>query len=1324
MRKPGFIIALLLAHAVIAAPRPKALLVLHTEGAAAAGVARFLELHGADSFQIVIAGETNAAVEIPGTNVLFMEHPTAEFLRRIRPTGEAAMRRGMKVFTDVPEILQRHWEILPDAQANTQALAYFQLGGADNFAGFLTVLYRAAGGPLALGLPPLQDRPRMGVYHPRAPRYFPNLKEYLAWYRQAMPAQGKLAIVSFYQTNIRDQEFGVIDALLQALEAQGLAAAGVFGWPTSTVEPALEAPADDPVLVNLSFTLALSRPEDAAALEQRGVHVIGLMNGNTSYEEWSKSDRGVAPDRIPSALGSPERNGVTEPILVATQEPDPRTGIYHMAPIAERIEMAARRAHRWVVLHEKNNFTKRLAILYYNNPPGKGNIGASYLNLPPSIHAVLEKLKEAGYNTGEWLPSSEELLAQLERVGRNVELWAPGELERLVESGGVTLIPVERYRQWFDELPRQFRDAINARWGPPEASTLMTLTAVNGRKVFVIPGIRLGNVFLGPQLLRASSEEYASVQHSGTLPPPHAYVAAYLYYRHEFQADAIIHMGRHGTLEWLPGKNAGQAGWDTSEVLLGDLPNVNYYIMDGGGEALQARRRSAAVLISHLTPMLASGGAQSRFDELAKAVDNWESTQETSPALAVQYREAAWAEARRLHLDTQLSLSSTDEIASMKQLADFLQTAEEAPIPLGLPTLGQAPSEAQQREGLLKFLRSGFTAEDLKAIGDRLSDWSAQVFAGSTPEIPDTLSPALCEKLRKAFDEASTWMRNLRLSPARELNALIDVLNSRFLPSGLVGDPLGVPAALPSGRNLHDNDPATFPTKAAWAVGKKMADQLIERFREQHKGAYPERTSMVLWAGETGRHQGAMEAEALYLMGVAPEWNARGVVDRVALIPDRELGRPRVNVLFTVSGLYRDGLADKILLLDRAARLAAEAGENALRRQNREVEKELVAKGMAPEEARHLAGARVFSEAPGAYGNGLSNMVDLNGGKEQAQAMADLYLSKTNFVYTDKVWGGSTPDLLASHLKGNEVILHSRSSNLYGIADNDDVYQFVGGLNIASRSVGARPEVLFNNLRAPGKERLEDARQMLATELNSRNWNPKWIEGMKQAGYAGARQMANDVEFLHGWQATSPEVVDPSVWKKTYDVYVADEYRMDLPKFLSTSNPFAQQKLVARLLEIDRQGVYRFSKAERSRLLVAYVQSVSKLGVACSANVCGNRQLRSYVLQASKAVPPSQLSREDVAAFQRQFEQASRSAARPRLTQTRHAPEYKSMRLPNQVTWIDLNLLPRGFVRRPFGVEWSVWLLSAVLGALYPWYRRRTRLWASLSITTTEREEL
>jgi cobaltochelatase CobN len=1294
-----------------AAGAPKAVLVLHTEGAVREGVANFQQRFGASSFQIVIAGERNAGAEIPGANILFMQHPTAEFLQGIWPVAEAEMKRGMKVVTDVPEVVQRQWEIFPEPVLNNRVLSYFLVGGAENFTSLLMVLYQAGGGTLAMTIPPPVERPVMGVYHPDAPRMFANLKEYLAWYRKAKPSQGKLAIVTFFQSSIRDRELKVVDALLAALERQGLAAAGVYGWPYSTIGPALETPPDDPIAVNLCFTLVLSRPEDAVALDKVGVHVIGLMTANQSYEEWAKSDRGVTPDRIASSVSSPERNGATEPITVATQEPDPKTGIYHDAPIPERVEMAARRAHRWIVLEEKPNFDKKLTILYYNNPPGKGNIGASYLNLAPSIVAVLKQLREAGYNVGDKLPAPEEMMAQLERVGRNVELWAPGELERLVENGGVTLIPVERYRKWFDALPKQFRDSVNARWGPPEASTLMTLTGSDGRKVFVIPGVRLGNIFLGPQLLRASSEQMTSAQHSGTIPPPHAYIASYLYYRTQFQADAVIHMGRHGTLEWLPGKNVGQAGWDSSEVLLGDLPNLNYYIMDGDGEALQARRRGAAIDISHLTPMLASAGSQERFRALQKALDNWTNTHEASPELGAQYFGEAMAEARRQSLDTQLSLPAEDAEQAMKKLNDFLETSEDAPIPLSLPILGQPPTEERLREGLLKFVRSGFNDADLKAIGDRLPGWTDQIFSEQNPTGLDSIEPALRERVGKALDEGAVWLRNLRLSPPRELAVLIDVLNGRFLSSGQVGDPLRTPAALPSGRNLHDMDPALFPTKEAWEVGKRMAGQLIERFQRTHGGGYPEYTSMVLWAGETGRNQGAMEAEAFYLMGVAPEWNARGVVDRVTLIPDAELARPRVNVLFTASGLYRDGLADKMLLLDHAARLAAAAGDNALSRRNREVERQLIARGIAPEEAQDLAGARVFSEAPGAYGNGLSNMVELNGEKDQAQEIADLYLAKTNYVYTDKVWGTSTPHLLASQLEGNQVIVHSRSSNLYGIADNDDVYQYVGGLDAASRSVGATPEVLFNNFRSPGKERVMGAREVLAEELNTRNWNPKWIQGMKDAGYAGARQMANNVEYLYGWQATAPENVDQSVWKKTYDVYVADEYDMDLPQFMSKANPFAQQKLFARLLEVDRQGIYRFSKAEQAKLLAAYVKSVSALGVACSANVCGNRKLRTAVIAEARALSNSQLSAEDVAKFEKRF----RDAARPPLV-SQNPPRFNklsSRRNPftglkiKTITMEEFLQRSRRYAEENLWLLVWVWMASAGLGGAFAVFRRR-----------------
>jgi cobaltochelatase CobN len=1294
---------------------PKVVLVLHSEGAFPAAAAQFERQFGAALLRIVIAGERSAPDELADAQVVFLEHPAPEFLRQVRPTLEAAHKRGARVLSDVPEVLERHAGFAPDPVLSRQVLPYFRGGGADNCLAMLALLYKAAGGKKTIEIPPPQETPAAGLYHPAAPRLFTSLDEYLAWYRKARPAQGRLAVVSFYSSFLRDRELEPVDALIAALEKKGLAAAGVFGWPQSAIEPVLRGPAADPIYVNLTFTLSLTKPEDAGALERQGAHVINLLTASSGYDEWAKSDRGVEAGRTASLLDAPERNGATEPVLVATREADPRTGIYRLKPVGERVEMAAARAARWVVLRDKPNWNKRLVILYYNNPPGKGNIGASYLNLPPSILAVLERLREAGYNAGGRLPTTDELLAQLERVGRNVERWAPGELDRMAEQGGVTLLPVERYRQWFDRLPDPFRQAIDTRWGQPEASQLMTLRAPDGRRFFVIPGVRLGNIFLGPQLLRASAEEYASVQHSGSLPPHHGYVASYLHYRYDFQADAIIHMGRHGTLEWLPGKNAGQAGWDTPEVLLGDLPNLNYYIMDGGGEALQARRRSAAVDISHLTPLLAAGGAQERFRTLASAIANWKGTHETSPGVAARYASEAIAEAKRLHLDTQLSLPVAVSEA-LPRLDGFLETTEEAPIPLGLPVLGQAPPEDRQKEGLEQVVRSAFTAVELRQIGDGIAAWTEAVIAGTRPPVAESIRPPLRDKVFRTLDEASTWLVQLRRSPERELAALIEVLNGRFLPSGLVGDPLRVPSALPSGRNLHSTDPALFPTKAAWEVGKTMAAQLIDHYRQDHQGAWPERISMVLWSGETGRHQGAMEAEALYLMGVEPEWNARGVVDGVKLIPEAELGRPRVSVVFTVSGLYRDSMGDKIRLLDRAARLAAAAGDNTLSRQNRQVERELLARGVAPEEAGHLAGARVFGAAPGTYGNGVSSAVEVNGEKGNRDAVANLYLNRTNFVYTEKVWGESKPALLASQLRGNQVILHSRSSNLYGVADNDDVYQYVGGLDLATRSLGGAPEVLFNNLRASGRERVEGAREVLAGELHSRNWNPKWLRAMKESGYSGARMMANGVEFLYGWQATSPDSVDASAWKKTYDVYVADEYGLGMPQFLTTSSPHAQQKLLARLIEVHRQGIYRLTRAEEANLLRSYVHSVAANGVACSAAVCANRRLREYVAARGRQLGPREVSRAELERFSRQFARATAgsAASAPSLSSPKRAKRDRSWleRLP----LIDLRLSPRHFAQRPFGIGWSYWLISWAAGSLVAWVRRRRRPAGSPSV--------
>jgi cobaltochelatase CobN len=1240
-------LALLAVAPLLPAQKPNAVLVLRNSQVAPAALRAFEAKYG-DVFTCTISNENLSVERLRQAKVLFLEHPSPAFLARLKAPALAAIRGGLRVATDVPDTVQRGWGIEPPLPLLRRLLPYWQNGGEDNLLNFFTALYVESGGPAQLAIAPPREAPKLGVYHPDAPRTFNNLTEYLAWYRTAKPNLGPLAVVTFFSTYLKNRDTGAVDALVGALEKQGLAAAGVFGWPHHTTEPAFAAPADDPPRILLSSTLSLSKPEDAPFLEKQNLHVISWIVTRDSYAVWSETDRGIPADRVATSLSEPERNGATDPILVATTETGPDGAIAITVPITERVEMAARRARRWLTLAEKPNAQKRLAILYYNNPPGKGNLGASYLNLAPSLEQVLTRLRAEGYDTGQRLPTADEILGQLERAGRNVETWAPGELRKMIEAGGTTLVPVELYEKWFAELPARFRQSINARWGQPRDAKLMAWVSPEEKKFFVVPGMFLGNVFLGPQILRASFAEYTNLQHSATLPPHHGYVAAYLYYRHFFKADAVIHMGRHGTLEWLPGKNAGQAGWDASEVILGDLPNVNYYIMDGDGEALQARRRSAAVDLSHLTPMLAHAGKEDRFTTLSKALGEWEQTHETAPALAAEYAATAWRELESTGLAAQLKLATLPRDEALERAAEFLESIEEAPIPLGLPTLGISPSEDRQREGFRAMLLSSFPLEDSRRHREQILAWADQTFAGETVD-PDCTG-AFHDKALRVLADGRLWLSRLRASAARELDMLPRILRAEFLPSGLVGDPIAVPDALPSGRNLHQGDPSRLPTPAAWELGRKLGDQLIAEHTKKN-GKPPERISMVLWQGETGRNQGAMEAEALYLMGVRPEWNARGQVDRLSLIPEAELGRPRVNVLFTASGLYRDGLGDKIILLDRAARLAAAAGDNALSRQNKATERALLASGMAPEQAAELAGARVFASAPGSYGFGLNKFVEQSRDKEEPQTMAQLYLTKMNYAFTEKSWGANAPKLLEHQLRGNEVILHSRSSNLYGAADNDDVYQYMGGLRVASEAAGAKPELLINNFRRRGSERMETARNFLATELNARNWNPKWLKEMQKEGYSGAREMVKAVEYLYGWQATAAETIDPSVWKKTYDVYVADEYKLGLKEFFDRANPAAKQNLVARLLEVDQQGTYKFSDDERAALVKEYVQLVSQNGPACSANVCGNARLQKQVMSLAKNLAP-----DAAAKFEQEFANAANARPVPRKPATPAAP--------------------------------------------------------------------
>jgi len=1161
--------------------------------------------------------------ELAGQDVLFVQGRF--WSPEMRACTEMVRRehaRGMLVGASTPALVQTNWGV-PAAAQLEGASAYLDAGGQENLVGFLAFVYRSLRPLGGVEVPPPKATIAAGIYHPRAADVFDSLADYLAWYRQhgGVAPEVPMVGITFFASAYTYRDTAHIDALIEALERRGLGVIAVFAWPLRRAEPLLFEAGKPRVHLLLALNLLMRNPDNEEWLQASGLRVINLVTTQETYEQWKHSVRGLPPGRLSTQVGTPERTGATEPILIAAaQSPGSK-----LQPIPDRIEAAAERAYRWVQLSLKRNKDKRLVLIYYSNPPGKGLLGASYLNLIPSLVAILKRLAEEGYTVGGAVPDEEQLKRLMQLGGANVGDYAEGELEVMASREQIHLWPVEEYEQYFRMLPTDFRRAVESTWGPPEGSRLMTVRK-NGKPFFVLPGLRLGNIFLGPQPLRTNYEQAAATAHDRNTPPPHSYVAAYLWYKHKFQADALIHLGRHGTLEWLPGKDVLQAGSDAGEVLTGNLPHLYFYLVDGGGEFLHVKRRAGGVIISHLTPLLAASGMPPELRQLNDALENYHRTKDDSPDLARTYAEIIRSETRRLRLDDgwgeaadRLSVSRLVEL-TQQYLDDVVSQA----VPLGLHTIGVSPPEAAVREALELFIRSGLTAVGEAEAHSLAKRWAEALFEGCVIDEPDAARA-------RVLADAQEWLTNLRRSPRQELDTLIRALDGSYVPTGVSGDPLRTLGALPTGRNMHDADPRRFPTPAAWQLGRQMAERLLEQQRAR-LGRYPEKVSMVLWYGEATRHQGVSEAQALALLGVEPVWNGRGEVVDVRLIPQQELKRPRVDVVLTISGLYRDAMPDKVALLDKAVRLAASAPDpNPIARNNERIAERLIADGVEESLARRAAAARIFGPAPGAFGANLGGIITSPGDTHNQEAVAETYFQNMGYAYSQELHGERMPAGLRAQLADNELVIHSRSTNLYGVLDNDETFQFAGGLYAATTvASGKAPEFLISNVRQAGRERWEAMKSFLERELQTRAWNPKWIEAMKASGYGGARELARQIEHLYGLRATAPDQVSVEVWQEVFNVYFKDKLKLGLPKFLKEQNPHAQQVLTARLLEVDRLGIHRFSDADRRLLLATYIDSLVRTGAGCYFTVCGHPKLTAHIRREARrlaAAPPEDLKR-------------------------------------------------------------------------------------------------
>jgi cobaltochelatase CobN len=1059
-----------------------------------------------------------------------------------------------------------------------EILAYFDQLSVANLQNLLRrVVNTAIDASVTFG--PVQKLPQTGIFHPDAPAVFTDWAAYKAWHaaRKNSGFQAPWIAILHFSSSLVPGQRETVEYGIREFEKAGFHVAACFGRDAEMLEGfVLDAQRKPRVDAVVAFTLKFnSALQDrlARALADADVPVFNAVHlHGLSIDSWRQDPVGIPPRDVVWTLGMPEVSGAAEPVpltgKVAVRDPVTGRTLTSCKAIEENFRLLIPRVKKWCALKTMPNREKRVAVLYYNHSQGKQNVGASYLNVFRSLQSILSGMAARGYRVeGADRLTGKGIRDMILRTGRNVGAWAPGELENMTAAGDVVRVPLETYRKWFAALPESFQKAVTGQWGPPEKAAIMYKDGM-----FLIPAVRLGNVVLLAEPARGLAGDAMKLYHDTTVYPHHQYIAAYLWIHKEFGADALIHLGTHATYEWLPGKQAGLSPACPPEIMCQDTPNIYPYTMDDVGEGLQAKRRGRGVLIDHLTPPVTPGGLYGEYADLYEQISAYNTASLAGGATLQKRGEEIWQKAARLGLAKELGLEKPGE-AAFGALEHYLAEIKTNLMPYGMHTFGISPK------------------------AQALSDFTQAIAAGN-PDIP-----------------AGAIEKNLARSGPLELERLLHALEGGYIPPAEGNDPLRNPSALPTGNNFYGFNTAKIPSPAAWELGREAAEKIIQSQMEKNR-KYPEQVAVVLWATETLRNEGVNECSILCLMGLAPVWDRAGRVSGVRVVPGAALGRPRVDVLINPSGLYRDLFPDKLLFLDEAVRLAARQSdvENLIAKHSMEAEKRLRAQGMEADKAKQLSGLRVFTEEPGSYGNGVSEMTSASGLWENDSHISAVYEKRTGFAYGGGVWGVPAENLLRDNLARVDVAFHSVSSNIYGLLDNDDMFQCLGGLSLAVKNArGRAPETLAVTVTDKRNANVEDVARAIGKELRTRYLNPKWIEGMKAENYAGAREMAHFAEYLWGWDATVPDSVDSAQWGQVYETYIEDKNNMGLRDFFNRNNPWAFQSMAARMLESSRKGAWTADAARQKRLAAEYAVSIVEHGPACCDHTCNNPLLNQMV---------------------------------------------------------------------------------------------------------------
>ena len=1225
--------------------------------------------------------EVESEIDLTGYDLIFLEHIGGSAATNLMEPVAAANDAGIPIISIHSEGYDQIFGNV-NLTGHPLILKYWDNYDRENIARLLTYLEINFCGLIGDVKDPIPS-PKAYIYHPDATKLFLNTTEYIEWYSgetrvgyRYSPDNLTIGIAAWHEST-RSPD---IRALIHTLEQKGANVILIGFVGTNHIKRFYivnNSTIVDAIICTKSFRINLA--DSAQGIRDLETLNVPVMRAVRLYymnaDAWrNETSHGISIMDLGFQVGLPELDGIIDPIVIAGKN----ISETEYQPIDDQINWMSDRAISWARLCHIPDIERRVAMIYYNHGGGKDNIGACYVNVPPSLRNILDSMKEAGYNVTGEIPDEKVLIDLMMHEGTNVGTWAPGELNKMVAAGNVTLVSVDSYIEWFGELEKPRQDEVVERWGEPPGEIMTWENETTGDAYFVFPKLSFGNVILTPQPTRGWLQNNTVLYHNRDVPPHHQYIAFYLWLGQEqesggFGADAIIHFGKHGTQEWLPGKESGLSQRDCwPAILIQDLPVIYPYIVDNIAEGTQAKRRGSATMITHLTPPIIASGLYGNLTNLIQTISDYELAHENT-TVADEYKAQIISLYHELHLEDALKFNLTEspEIVENEtlfceftdEIADYLYDIKMSNIPYGLHTFGDPPTGDPMVLMVGSMLRDVYRREVGAMIGyfgypdptqvaneSRLDNCTKEllklVLKNDTTPVEAQMAvfgvndSDVSENITVLLERAIRFEENITACDI-EVPRTLAGLNGSYIPPSSADDPIRDPDALPTGRNFHSLNPDRIPTAAAYKTGTEMAEKLVERYRVDHNGAYPRKFEIILWAWCT-TDGGVVESEILRLVGAKPLRDEYDKVIDVELIPVSELERPRIDVVVVPSGLERDFSPKSLKFIDRAIRLAATANDtypngtaypNYVKENSEAIYHWLVTNtNYTDSEARYFSMSRIFLEAPGTYGPNLDSALSASGTWTNDSAIGELFIKRMNYIYGDDVWGVPGIDIFEINLADVDSIVHNMNSNLYGLLDNDDVVQYVGGSACAIRTLtGETPGAYITDNRDTDSVVVNSLEERFTQEIYARYANPTWLEGMIGEGYAGAREMMKFMEHLGMWDYTMPDLVTDSMWQQAYDIYAADIYDLGLSDFFDENNPYAYQSMTGRMLEMVRKGYWNPSDDVLKTLVSDYVESIVENGVTCCHHTCGNPLLDKFVSGIMSM--PGVVSDEDFATY-------------------------------------------------------------------------------------------